>query len=150
MSTKSLEPPRSLGRMLNFTASAVNATSNRMLEPHGLSLAQWVVLSALWRHGDLSVKELSGYTGNAPPATSRIVDRMIAADLLVRVTDPKDRRAVTVGLTAKGKGLRHLETFFEDVNSMFLQGFSEEETVTLFSLLNRIEANGKKHDASDD
>ncbi|SNY92530.1 DNA-binding transcriptional regulator, MarR family [Cohaesibacter sp. ES.047] len=145
MSTKRLNPPRSLGRLLNFTTGAVNNMSARVLEPHGLSLAQWVVLSALWRNGDLSVKELSGYTGNAPPATSRIVDRMIAAGLLVRVTDTKDRRAVVIGLTQKGRNLRHLENFYEDINAMFLEGFSEDEKNTLFSLLERIEETGQKH-----
>lgn len=136
--------PRSIGRQLNFTASIANTVANRLLEAHGLSLAQWAVLMSLWRNGDLSVKELAELTGNAPPAVSRIVDRMIAADLLIRTQDPKDRRAVTISLNQKGEGLRHLETIYEKVNAVMFDGLSETDRDALFTLLERTEQNGRR------
>jgi len=38
-----------------------------------------------------------------PPAATLLIDSLVKAKLLVRVTDPKDRRSVRVAVTAKGK-----------------------------------------------
>lgn len=143
METKTLTVPRSIGRQLNFAAGAGSAVATRLLEPHGLSLAQWAVLSVLWRNGDMNIKDLAQLTGNAPPATSRIVDRMIAAGLLKRTQDAQDRRAVTIALSDQGEGMRSLMTIFETVNEVMLGNLSKAEEQTLFDLLARVEANGR-------
>lgn len=143
METKTLTVPRSIGRQLNFAAGAGSAVATRLLEPHGLSLAQWAVLSVLWRNGDMNIKDLAQLTGNAPPATSRIVDRMIAAGLLKRTQDAQDRRAVTIALSDQGEGMRSLMTIFETVNEVMLGSLSKAEEQTLFDLLARVEANGR-------
>lgn len=142
MSTNEVAP-RSLGRLLNRNTSQINAIANKSLEPYGFGLAQWVILLVLWHKGKMGIKALAAHTGNAAPATSRIVDRMIEADLLVRQTDPSDRRAVVVALTEKGESLRDLSTFFEEMNSILLKGFSEDEANLLFELLERTEQNGR-------
>lgn len=143
METKTLAVPLSVGRQLNFTAGAASAVATRLLEPHGLSLAQWAVLSVLWRNGDVNVKDLARLTGNAPPATSRIVDRMIEAGLLRRTQDMRDRRAVAIALTDRGEEMRPLMTIFESVNEVMLSGLTKMEERSLFDLLARVEANGR-------
>ncbi|WP_224816955.1 MarR family transcriptional regulator [Hasllibacter sp. MH4015] len=139
-----LKAPRSIGRDLTFAASAASSVANRMLEPHGLSLAQWAVLQCLWHNGDLSVKDIAKLTGNAPPAASRIVDRMVASGILTRQTDAKDRRAVLVRTTDRGEGLRHLQKVYEDVNAVVLSDLSEMEAETLFSLLSKVRSAGQE------
>lgn len=143
MEQKPITAPRSLGRQLNFAAGASSAVCNHMLEPHGLSLAQWAVLSSLWRNGPLSLKDIAGLTGNSPPATSKIVDRMVTGGLLERQQDAEDRRAVTITLSTRGEELRPLSTFFETINQVLLEGFSEVEEQTLFDLLARAERNAR-------
>ncbi len=143
MENNSRKVPASIGRQLVFAASTASAVCNKMLEPHGLSLAQWAVLQCLWLNGDLSVKEIAALTGNAPPAASRIVDRMVAAGILVREQDAADRRAVLVRPTEKGEALRHLQGVYEDVNRVMLADLSEEEAQMLFNLLARVEASGR-------
>lgn len=133
----------SIGRQLNFAAGAGNAVCNRLLEPHGLTLAQWAVLQSVWRNGDLSVKQIAKLTGNAPPAASRIVDRMVVAGLLIRQQDQKDRRAVTVNVSEKGESLRPLISIFEQVNEVLLCGLSQAETDQLYDLLGRVEKSGR-------
>jgi DNA-binding MarR family transcriptional regulator len=135
--------PPSLGRALNFAAGAGSAVCTRLLEPHGLSLAQWAILSSLWRNGDLGVTELSRLTGNAPPAVSRIVDRMVSAGLLLRRPDPDDRRAVRIGLSPRAEALRPLHGIYREVNEILLHGFSPDEAATLEALLRRVERNGR-------
>ena len=55
---------------------------------------QWVVLSALWCRYGLITGEFARYTGNALPATSRIIDRMVKNGLVRRRGDPADRHTV--------------------------------------------------------
>ncbi len=143
-----LPPPPSLGRLLNFTAGASNRLCQALLARHGLQLGHWVVLSALWRQDGLLVSELAGYTGNALPATSRIVDRMIKEGLVTRNPDPEDRRAIRIRLTAKGRSLEPLAGFWAEVNERLLAGFDEAETRTLFAFLERVHANARATAAS--
>jgi DNA-binding MarR family transcriptional regulator len=144
MAGKKLSAPDSVGRALNFTASTGAAVANRLLAPHGLGLAQWAVLVSIWRNGALSVKEIAELTGNAPPAASRIVERMVQGGLLVRRTDPADRRAVVVGLSARGEALRPLHDIYEEVNRILLAELSVEEARTLFDLLDRVQMSGRR------
>lgn len=136
-------PPSSVGRQLVFAAATAKAVCGRMLEPHGLSLAQWAVLVSIWQRGALGVKDLAMMTGNEPPAVSRLVDRMILAGLLHRQTDGNDRRAVVIELTAKGEALRPLQTVYEQVNAVLLAGFTDDQRVELMALLGRLESNGQ-------
>jgi DNA-binding MarR family transcriptional regulator len=134
---------------LNVTAGASNRLCQALLAPHGLQLGQWVILSALWRRDGQLTSELAGYTGNALPATSRIIDRMIKADLVSRTADPADRRAARIRLTAKGRSLEPLAGFWVDVNERLLDGFSEVESRTLFALLERVLENARLGAARD-
>jgi DNA-binding MarR family transcriptional regulator len=143
MAIKNPTAPPSIGRQLVFAAAAGKAVCGRMLEPHGLSLAQWAVLQLLWRNGSLCVKAIAEMTGNEPPAASRIVDRMVAAGLVLRAQDPDDRRAVTIGLAEKGESLRHLERIYEQVNAVLLANLSEAECATLSVLLAKVQQSGR-------
>lgn len=143
MTSKMPTAPRSLGRALNFTASTGSAVANALLAPHDLGLAQWAVLVSIWRNGPLAVKQIAELTGNAPPAASRIVDRMVQKGLLVRRPDAQDRRAVVVDLSAEGEALRPLLSVYEQVNDVLLSDLSAAETVQLFDLLARVDAAGR-------
>jgi len=138
-----LHPPLSLGRLLNFTAGASNRLCQALLSPHGLQLGHWVILSALWRRDGQLTSELARYTGNALPATSRIIDRMIKDDLVIRTADPDDRRIARIRLTAKGRSLEPLAGFWAEVNERLLAGFDETEQQTLFALLERVLENAR-------
>ncbi|MGJ3265497.1 MAG: MarR family winged helix-turn-helix transcriptional regulator [Salinarimonas sp.] len=143
MTTKSISAPPSLGRALNLAAGKGSAVCSRLLEPHGLSLAQWAVLSCLWRNGPLGVKDIAELTGNEPSAASRIVERMIAGGLVVRRPDEQDRRAVIVDLGPRGEALRPLRTIYEEVNAVLTADLSEQEAQLLFDLLERVERAGR-------
>lgn len=148
MANKKMTPPPSLGRALNYTAGGVNAMCNAMLAEHDLSLPQWVILSALWRHDGLLVSEIADYSGNGGPAASRILDRMEDKALVRRQADPDDRRAVRVFLTAEGRALDHLSTFWSTVNGRLLDGINEADAKRILPLLERIERNARSHGAS--
>lgn len=142
MEHKNLSAPKSLGRVLAFAASTGADVANRLLAPHGLGLAQWAVLMSIWRNGPLGIKDIAQLTGNAPPAASRIVDRMVQGGLVARHADAQDRRAVVVDVTARGEALRHLTVIYEEVNKVLLAELSEAEAEQLFDLLARVRMSG--------
>lgn len=144
------ERPPSIGRLLNFSAGATNRLCRSLLEEHDLQLAQWVVLSALWRVDGLPVSELARYSGNEVPASSRLVDRMEANGLVRRRADAADGRTVRVWLTRRGRQLDRLADFHETVNGRLLAGFTEAETASLFSMLERVIENAGRHCGPDD
>jgi DNA-binding MarR family transcriptional regulator len=135
--------PPSLGRQINFAAGASTAMCNAMLAAHGVTLPQWVVLSALWAKDRLTVGEIADYSGNNLPATSRILGRMIEKDLLYREADADDGRTVRVVLSATGERLRPLVRFHQQVNDALTAGFTQDEAAQLSALLDRVEQNAR-------
>jgi DNA-binding MarR family transcriptional regulator len=72
----------------------------------GLTHPQYLVMLALWQHGELSVKSLSGLLQLDPGTLSPLIKRLEAAGLLRRNRDPRDERALAIALTDKGRALR--------------------------------------------
>jgi MarR family transcriptional regulator, organic hydroperoxide resistance regulator len=77
-----------------------------VLEPMGLTHPQYLVMLALWQHGSLSVKDLSGLLQLDPGTLSPLLKRLEAAGLLRRGRDPRDQRNLALELTDKGRALR--------------------------------------------
>ena len=57
-----------------------------------VSAAQREVLLVVGRHPGMSVTEAAHELGLAPNSVSTMVTQLVAAELLMRVTDPQDRR----------------------------------------------------------
>lgn len=140
---KPLSRPRSLGQVLTFATAAAASMSQELLSEHGLTLAQWVILSALWRQDGMLISEIADYTGNNAPAASRIIDRMEEGGLVKRVPSPDDKRVVRVHVTEIGCSHSHLSDFYERVNARLLKGFSDSEAEMLFDLLRRVDTNAR-------
>jgi DNA-binding MarR family transcriptional regulator len=141
MTSKKTPPPASIGRTLNFATGRMNALCQQHLDCHDLSLPQWVILSCLWREGDLTVGALAELVGTGLPATSRIVERMAVRGLVARRRHATDGRSMVVTVTEKGRALDHLSDFHERINALLLAGFSAQERAQAFSLLARMQQN---------
>jgi len=75
--------------------------------------------------------------------TSRIVDRLIAKDLVKKGTCKKDRRLVDVMITDKGKALLERLDKREDELDNILGNLTTEEATTLSLLLDKIRSGEK-------
>ena len=135
----------SMGRLVGFAARAVTALTAELLAEHGLTVPQWIALTALWREDGLTVTALARYTKATVPAASRLVDRMVGQDLLERKARKSDRRVVEVWLTPKAQSMRSLMGLYQDVNERVLEGFSETEAKRAAACLERITANAARH-----
>jgi DNA-binding MarR family transcriptional regulator len=91
---------------LSVAARNVVSVYRPVLEPLGLTHPQYLVMLALWQHGTLSVKQLSGLLQLDPGTLSPLLKRLEAADLLRRERNPNDQRNLALALTDRGRALR--------------------------------------------
>ena len=91
---------------LSVAARTVVAVYRPFLEPMGLTHPQYLVMLALWQHGPLSVKRLSGLLQLDPGTLSPLVKRLESGGLVRRDRDPRDERALAIALTDAGRALR--------------------------------------------
>lgn len=76
------------------------------LAEHGVSLDQWRVLECLDGDDGRPMNEISTGTLIPPPTLTKVVDRLVAANLVHRHNDPLDRRRVLILLTPRGRAMR--------------------------------------------
>lgn len=83
---------------------AIKAQLERLTDIH-LTVVQAYILEALNIHDGQHPSKLAKYTGREATSFTPILDGLERAHLIGRSPDPKDRRAVTIHLTARGKSL---------------------------------------------
>ena len=94
---------RALAERLHSAAIRLLRTLRREDDGSGLSAPRLSALSVIAFAGPISLSELAGAEQVRPPTMSRIVDALVAADLVTREADAKDRRGVRIVATAKGR-----------------------------------------------
>src|SRR5919106_9542 len=89
------------------TLGGIASRLEAALEPVGLSLAKFGVLSKLAAAGEpLPLSTLAERSACVRSNITQLVDRLEADKLVIRVDDPHDRRLVRATLTAEGRA-RH-------------------------------------------
>jgi MarR family transcriptional regulator, organic hydroperoxide resistance regulator len=111
MSSIDLGPdPLALDRQVCFALSlasrSVIAIYRPLLEPHGLTHPQYLVLLALWDRSPRTVRDLGETLRHEPATLSPMLKRLEALGYLTRARSERDERALSVELTDKGRALR--------------------------------------------
>src|SRR6185312_12477870 len=94
-----------LGYWLRKLSNQASGAFAARVEPHGVSVAGWVVLRVLFDHESLPLKDIVSRVGVDQGALSRMVDRLLARGLVTRRESPSSRREVAISLTAEGRKL---------------------------------------------
>jgi len=68
-----------------------------------LSVPQFRTLTFLNRHEGASLSDVAEHIGLRLPSMSKLMDGLVARNLVKRQTHPDDRRRVTLALTARGR-----------------------------------------------
>ncbi|MFI5329584.1 MAG: MarR family winged helix-turn-helix transcriptional regulator [Desulfobaccales bacterium] len=68
-----------------------------------LSVPQFRVLIFLNRHAGAFLSDIAEHLGLTLPSTSKMIDGLVARNMVTRQMDPKDRRRVSLVLTALGR-----------------------------------------------
>jgi DNA-binding MarR family transcriptional regulator len=118
------------------------------LEPLGLELFEYDVLSALRRQGKpyrLQASRLATATGLSGGAMTNRVDKLEKRGLVRRRQDSKDRRGVIVSLTARGRHV--IDNAIQlrlDAADESLQSISSGERSQLAALLRKVKLAGSE------
>lgn len=104
-----------------------------------------VVMSHLAVRGSMGQLEIVELTRLKPPTVSTLLHRMEEEGYITRVTDDKDKRAIRVALSDKGKAFdrEHLRRLSNN-DQQAVKGLSEDEQKTLEALLLRMRDNLKE------
>jgi DNA-binding MarR family transcriptional regulator len=94
-----------LGYWLRFVSNHVSHSFKVKVERHGVTVAEWVVMRALFDADDIMPSELSKRIGLTRGAVSKLLDRLATKDLVVIRGDAVDRRAQAVNLSGSGRRL---------------------------------------------
>jgi DNA-binding MarR family transcriptional regulator len=96
--------PSELAALLRVSATRLSRRLRQQAEA-GLSPSQLSALTAVARHGSMTLGELADYERVAPPTVTKIVAKLEGDGLLARTIDPHDRRVARVAVTKAGDRL---------------------------------------------
>ena len=68
-----------------------------------LTMVQFRTLAFLQRHGTASVSRIADFLGLGLPATSKVIDGLVASGAMTRHGDPSDRRRVLLEISSTGR-----------------------------------------------
>lgn len=128
-----------LGINIMYTANWLNEKIASILSQEEITQQQYNILRIL-RGADkpLSTLQIRARMLDKMSDTSRIVDRLVAKELVEKNTCPTDKRLVDVTLTKKGLAiLEKLDQLNHHLDSL-MKGISEKEASTMNQLLDQL------------
>jgi DNA-binding MarR family transcriptional regulator len=99
------ETPWDVAYLLSHAERRLGDWLAAQLTEEGCSIAEWRVLSFLADGHGHPMSEIADFAMLPAPTLTKLVDRMVAGNLLYRRPDDKDRRRVIVYLSERGLSL---------------------------------------------
>ena len=90
-------------RLLSMVERAVTQRLDDALKAHGSGIDQWRILSLLVDQGGSPMNVVADHALLLAPKLSKLVDRMVAANLVLRHADEQDRRRVLIAASPRGR-----------------------------------------------
>jgi DNA-binding MarR family transcriptional regulator len=114
--------------LLHRAAQRMHAATGEQAEKHGIQLRDYIVLSALDKTKNLTQIELGKALGLDKTTLMSQLDRLERMGLVVRRSDPRDRRARIPEITGAGDALRaKVASACDDVEAAALSDFSRDQ-----------------------
>lgn len=108
---------------------------------HDLTFSQFVTIKKL-ADGIASVTELARIAEVNPGAMTRLLDKLETRGLIVRATDPTDRRALHIYLTDAGRAIwRDIDQCGKRVRDAALAGIDDAQREQFIRLLEQVRDN---------
>lgn len=106
------------------------------VEAHGVTVAEWVVLRALFDHERIKPSALAHQLHLTRGAVSKLIDRLYAKQLVSCQADEQDRRAQLLSLSSTGRKLVPRLASLADQNDREAFGHLDpEQRAALLALL---------------
>lgn len=125
---------------LIYTHNHINSLHKDLFKPYGITPQQYNVLRILRGQypKPISTSLIRERMLDKMSDVSRIVDRLVKKDLVVRSTCKSDKRLVDVIISKSGlETLKEIDSKIDILNEV-MGGLSEEEATTLNELLDKI------------
>ncbi|WP_439566727.1 MarR family winged helix-turn-helix transcriptional regulator [Sphingopyxis sp.] len=131
-----------IGFLLNDSARLFRRAFNARTRDTGITALQWRLITYLRRHEGIRQGPLAELIEVEPITLSRMIDRLVEADLVERRADPTDRRAWLLYLTPRtGDLLNAMRADIDAMTAEATEGLSAAERDQLVALVERVRAN---------
>jgi DNA-binding MarR family transcriptional regulator len=139
LSTKFSSPQQKVIINLRYTSNILSNYQNNFLSEYNISIAQFNILRILRGAKDeLNVNTVKDRMIEKSPNTTRLMDKLLAKELILRRNCIEDRRVVYVEITTKGlKLLEVLDSKIQDA-SFTPKNITDDEAELLSSLLDKL------------
>lgn len=135
------------GYWLRYVSNHVSHAFARKVEAEGVTVAEWVLLRAMFDAGIANPSLIAEAVGMTRGAVSKLVERLCQKNLATRSSSKGDRRYQSVELTAAAKRLVPVLARLADENDREFFGHLErDERTKLVALLQDIV---RRHDWKD-
>ena len=135
-------PKRELAFLINDVARLLRTYLDQSAASIGMTRAQWAVLVRLERAEGLKQAELAEMLDLQPITLTRLVDRLCDHGLIERRSDPKDRRAKRLFLTAAARPLlARLHVRGEMLMTGLLDGIDDASLADMLGQLGQMKDN---------
>lgn len=104
---------------LSRSTQLVHKREYKTIKQGGLTVSQFAVLEVLYHKGDLRISEIIDKILSTGGNMTVVIDNLVKEDLVMRYSDPDDRRVNLISITDKGRNLmdeifpKHLENINE-------------------------------------
>jgi DNA-binding MarR family transcriptional regulator len=128
--------PMGLAYMVGRLERVLKRQLRKGLNPLGLSLGQYTVLSVFHNCDRLSNAQLAERTMVSPQAANELIKSMEKSGWIVRKPDPNHGRIINISLTSEGiQLLAHCDKVVAKLERKMLNALSNKQIVTLHDQL---------------
>lgn len=133
---------QSLGFVLNKTAIASKNSFNQKIKSFGISAEQWSVIYRVYENDGISQIEVAKSTYKDQGNLTRMIDKLVQKELLLKKTDKKDRRSINLYMTEKSQDIvKKIIPLSQDHNNNLTKELGEDEKQLLIKLLDKVYTN---------
>jgi DNA-binding MarR family transcriptional regulator len=132
---------RRVGFLLSMTKGGGEAICMRALEPLGLHVKQFGLLTVLATEGGLSQQRLGEWTRHDRSTMVTLIDSLEEGGWVLRERNPDDRRAYLLKLTPQGRRIQaRAEKVMLAAEDEWLRSLNAREREQLLALLGKVAA----------
>ncbi|SFQ31138.1 MarR family winged helix-turn-helix transcriptional regulator [Pseudomonas borbori] len=131
-----------LGFLMHDVSRLRRVVFDSMMKPLNVTRSQWWVLAYLSRRDGMAQSDLADMLELGKAALGGIIDRLEAAEFIMRRPDPVDRRVKRIYLTSLGKQtINEMRVMSHDMSERILEGLDHDQRILLSDMLGVVKRN---------
>ena len=133
---------KNLGFLITDIGRGLKLLFDTKMKPYGLTRSQWFLLAYVNREEGITQTKLAELLEIGKGSVGGLIDRMEAAGLVIRTSDPKDRRVYLIYLTDTAKSIvADIMVLSGKLNEASLKSISKKDRDKFIEILQIIKMN---------